>query len=64
MSIPTPVYNPPFNVTRASHSVVTVKDLAVSRHFYVDCSASSSATRTRTRSICAASTRPATTASC
>ena len=36
MSIPKPVYDPPFNVTRASHSVLTVKDLAVSRNFYVD----------------------------
>ena len=36
MSIPKPVYNPPFDVTRASHSVLTVKDLAVSRNFYVD----------------------------
>ena len=36
MSIPKPVYNPPFNVTRASHSVLTVKDLALSRSFYVD----------------------------
>jgi catechol 2,3-dioxygenase len=36
MSIPKPVYNPPFNMTRASHSVLTVKDLAVSRNFYVD----------------------------
>jgi catechol 2,3-dioxygenase len=36
MSIPTPVYNPPFNITRASHSVLTVKDLSVSRSFYVD----------------------------
>ena len=36
MTIPKPVYNPPFNVTRASHSVLTVKDLAVSRNFYVD----------------------------
>jgi len=36
MSIPKPVYNPPFNVTRASHSVLTVKDLAASRNFYVD----------------------------
>ena len=36
MSIPKPLYNPPFNVTRASHSVLTVKDLAVSRNFYVD----------------------------
>src|SRR5262249_62028066 len=36
MSIPKPLYNPPFNVTRASHSVLSVKDLAVSRNFYVD----------------------------
>ena len=36
MSIPKPVYNPPFNVTRASHSVVTVRDFSVSRNFYVD----------------------------
>ncbi len=36
MSIPKPVYNPPFNVTRASHAVLTVKDLAKSRAFYVD----------------------------
>jgi catechol 2,3-dioxygenase len=34
--IPKPNYNPPFNVTRASHSVMTVKDLAKSRAFYVD----------------------------
>ena len=34
--IPKPVYHPPFNVTRASHSVITVKDLAASRRFYVD----------------------------
>ena len=64
MPIPKPVYNPPFNVTRASHSVVTVKDLAKSRAFYVDLLGSSSATRTRTRSISAASRRPATTAWC
>jgi catechol 2,3-dioxygenase len=36
MSIPKPVYDPPFNITRASHSVLTVKDLAASRQFYVD----------------------------
>ena len=36
MSIPKTVYNPPFNVTRASHSVLSVKDLAKSRSFYVD----------------------------
>jgi len=36
MSIPKPVYNPPFNITRASHSVLTVSDLAASRNFYVD----------------------------
>lgn len=36
MPIPAPVYNPPFNVTRASHSVISVKDLGKSRAFYVD----------------------------
>lgn len=36
MSIPKPNYNPPFNVTRASHSVLHVKDLGKSRAFYVD----------------------------
>jgi catechol 2,3-dioxygenase len=36
MTIPKPVYNPPFNVTRASHCVLTVKDLSASRSFYVD----------------------------
>ena len=36
MSIPKPVYDPPFNVTRASHCVITVKDLSRSRSFYVD----------------------------
>jgi catechol 2,3-dioxygenase len=36
VSIPKPVYNPPFNVTRASHAVLAVKDLAKSRAFYVD----------------------------
>src|SRR6195256_5052614 len=36
MTIPKPLYTPPFNVTRASHAVLTVKDLARSRAFYVD----------------------------
>ena len=36
MAIPKPNYNPPFNITRASHSVLHVKDLAKSRAFYVD----------------------------
>ena len=36
MPIPKPNYNPPFNITRASHSVLAVKDLAKSRAFYVD----------------------------
>jgi catechol 2,3-dioxygenase len=36
VSIPPPVYIPPFNITRASHAVLTVKDLAKSRAFYVD----------------------------
>jgi catechol 2,3-dioxygenase len=36
MAIPSAVYPPPFNCTRASHVVLTVKDLAKSRAFYVD----------------------------
>src|ERR1700676_3334855 len=36
VAIPKPNYNPPFNITRASHAVLTVKDLAKSRAFYVD----------------------------
>jgi catechol 2,3-dioxygenase len=36
VSIPKPNYNPPFNVTRASHVVLGVTDLAKSRAFYVD----------------------------
>ncbi|HEY4919387.1 MAG TPA: VOC family protein [Xanthobacteraceae bacterium] len=36
MSIPKSNPNPPFNVTRASHAVLTVKDLGASRAFYVD----------------------------
>jgi catechol 2,3-dioxygenase len=34
--LPRPNYHPPFNVTRASHAVLTVTDLAKSRAFYVD----------------------------
>ena len=34
MQLPTPVLRPGFNVTRASHVVLTVKDLAPSRRFY------------------------------
>ena len=36
MSIPKPIYSPPFNITRASHAVLTVRDLAASRNFYVE----------------------------
>src|ERR1700683_2361779 len=36
VALPKPNYNPPFNITRASHSVLHVKDLAKSRAFYVD----------------------------
>src|SRR6202008_4494901 len=36
MPIPRPTYNPPFNLTRASHAVLHVKDLGRSRAFYVD----------------------------
>jgi len=36
MAIPSPVYAPPFNITRASHVVLTVRDLAASRRFYTE----------------------------
>ena len=36
MAIPKSVYPPPFNVTRASHVVITSRDLGASRAFYVD----------------------------
>jgi catechol 2,3-dioxygenase len=34
MQLPTPVLRPSFNITRASHVVLTVTDLAASRRFY------------------------------
>ena len=37
MAIPKSAYPAPFNTTRASHIVWTVKDLARSRAYYVDC---------------------------
>lgn len=37
MPIRTPVLNPPFNVVRASHVELGVRDLGRSRAFYVDC---------------------------
>jgi catechol 2,3-dioxygenase len=36
MSLPVTNLDPPFRVTRASHVVLTVKDLAVSRRFYTE----------------------------
>jgi catechol 2,3-dioxygenase len=36
MSIPRSVYPAPFNITRASHVVLTVNDLSASRAFYCD----------------------------
>jgi catechol 2,3-dioxygenase len=36
MHLPDPVLNPPFNITRASHTVLTVADPQVSRAFYTD----------------------------
>jgi catechol 2,3-dioxygenase len=36
MQIPKPVFHPAFNITRASHVVMTVKDLATSRRFYTE----------------------------
>ena len=37
MPVRKPVFIPPFNVVRASHVELTVRDLARSRAFYVDC---------------------------
>src|SRR5436190_24277143 len=36
MTLPKTVLDPPFNITRASHVVLTVRDLGASRAFYVD----------------------------
>ena len=36
MSIPQTNFSPPFNITRASHIALTVRDLAVSRSFYTE----------------------------
>lgn len=36
MSLPDPVLSPPFNITRLSHTVFNVTNLAASRAFYVD----------------------------
>ena len=36
MHIPKPVFHPTFNITRASHVVMTVRDLAASKHFYTE----------------------------
>ena len=36
MSLPAPVYDPPFRITRSSHVVLTVRDLARSKAFYTD----------------------------
>lgn len=36
MAIPQTVFDPPFNITRASHIVLTVGDLVASRDFYVE----------------------------
>src|SRR4051812_3168138 len=37
MPVRKPVFSLPFNVVRASHVELTVRDLARSRAFYVDC---------------------------
>jgi catechol 2,3-dioxygenase len=37
MPLRDPVFNPPFNIVRASHVELGVSDLAASRAFYVDC---------------------------
>ncbi len=36
MTIPKPNYAPPFNITRASHVVLTVRDLEASLAFYCE----------------------------
>ena len=36
MPIPNTNFHPPFNITRASHLVFTVRDLAKSREFYTE----------------------------
>jgi len=36
MAIPAPVYYPPFNVVRLNHVELVVRDLTVSKAFYVD----------------------------
>src|SRR5262245_37412554 len=36
MTLPATNYNPPFNITRASHVVLTARDLDASRAFYAD----------------------------
>ncbi len=36
MPVPQHIFNPPFNVVRCSHVVLTVRDLEVSRRFYGD----------------------------
>ena len=37
MPLRDPVFNPPFNIIRASHVELGVADIARSRAFYVDC---------------------------
>jgi catechol 2,3-dioxygenase len=37
MPLRDPVFNPPFNIVRASHAELGVADIAKSRAFYVDC---------------------------
>jgi catechol 2,3-dioxygenase len=34
MNLPAPVFDPPFRITRASHVVITARDLSASRTFY------------------------------
>jgi catechol 2,3-dioxygenase len=36
MPLPTHIFNPPFNVVRCSHTVLTSRDLGASRAFYED----------------------------
>ena len=46
MPVRDPVFHPPFNVVRASHVELGVRDLARSRAFYVDCLGYWSVTKT------------------
>ena len=64
MPIRKPVFDPPFNVVRASHVELAVRDLARARAFMWIASAIWSAPRSRARSICGRSRSATTIRSC